>query len=126
MSTIETHIKQLSEILNKHADTLTAIESGFLGPWGEMHSSKIATEENKALVIKYQLENTKEIPILARTPKAMFTYFGKSLDEMEKLTIKSSDEGYRLGLFNDGYLGTDTDCGTYKYDREREVNWLAK
>ena len=45
---------------------------------------------------------------------------------MKKLTIKSRDEGYRLGLFNDGYLGTDTDCGTYKYDREREVNWLAK
>ena len=41
---------------------------------------------------------------------------------MKKLTIKSSDEGYRLGLFNDGYLGTDTDSGTYKYDREREVN----
>ena len=80
MSTIETHIKHLSEIFNKHADTLTTIESGFLGPWGEMHSSKIATEENKALVIKYWLENTKEIPIIARTPKAMFTYFGKSLD----------------------------------------------
>ena len=45
---------------------------------------------------------------------------------MEKLTIKSSDEGYRLGLFNDGYLGTERDCGTYEYDREREVNWLAK
>ena len=35
----------------------------------------------------------------------MFTYFGKSLDEMEKLTIKSSDEGYRLGLFNLPYGG---------------------
>ena len=44
LSTIETHIKQLSGILNKHADTLVAIEAGMLGPWGEMHSSTIATE----------------------------------------------------------------------------------
>ena len=125
LSTIETHIKQLSVILNKHADTLTAIEAGLLGPWGEMHSSKIATEENKALIFKYWLQNTKEIPILARTPKAIFVYFGKTLDEMEKLTINQNDEGYRLGLFNDGYLGTNIDTGTYVYDRNRETQWLA-
>ena len=125
LSTIETHIKQLSEVLNKHIDTITAIEAGLLGPWGEMHSSKIATEENKALIFKYWLQNTKEIPILARTPKAIFVYFGKTLDEMEQLIIKPSDEGYRLGLFNDGYLGTNIDTGTYVYDRTRETNWLA-
>ena len=125
LSTIETHIKQLSVILNKHVDTLTAIEAGLLGPWGEMHSSKIATEENKALIFKYWLQNTKEIPILARTPKAIFVYFGKTLDEMEKLTINQNDEGYRLGLFNDGYLGTNIDTGTYVYDRNRETQWLA-
>ena len=125
LSTIETHIKQLSVILNKHVDTLTAIEAGLLGPWGEMHSSKIATEENKALIFKYWLQNTKEIPILARTPKAIFVYFGKNLDEMEKLTINQNDEGYRLGLFNDGYLGTNIDTGTYVYDRNRETQWLA-
>ena len=126
LSTIETHIKQLSEILNKHADTLVAIEAGMLGPWGEMHTSTIAKDEaNKAKVFKYWLQNTKNIPILARTPKAIFTYFGKSLDEMEDYTIKSSDEGYWLGLFNDGYLGTSSDMGTYVYDRTRETNWLA-
>ena len=125
LSIIEIHIKQLSAILNKHIDTLTAIEAGLLGPWGEMHSSTIATEENKALIFKYWLQNTKDIPILARTPKAIFTYFGKTLDEMEKLVIKPTDEGYRLGLFNDGYLGTNIDTGTYVYDRVRETNWLS-
>ena len=52
LSTIETHVKQLSEILNKHEDTLAAIEAGLLGPYGEMHTSEIATEENKALIFK--------------------------------------------------------------------------
>ena len=125
LSTIKTHIEQLSSILNKYKDTVTAIEAGMLGPWGEMHTSKIATEENKALVFKYWLQNTEKIPILARTPKAIFQYFGKSLDEMEKYEIKSNDEGYYLGLFNDCYMSSDIDVGTYTFNRKRETEWLA-
>lgn len=124
LTTIEKHIKQLSKILNNHVDTITAIEAGMLGPWGEMHTSKIATESNKALVFKYWLQNTNNIPILSRTPRAIFTYFGKSLSQMEKLEIKSSDEGYNLGLYNDCYFGSNDDVGTYD-DRTRETKWLS-
>ena len=125
---IETHIKQISHYLNKDKfyNTIIAIEGGMLGPWGEMHSSDIATEENKAKVIKYWLENTNNIPILARTPKAIFTYFGKSLEQMENYDIIPQEKGYKLGLFNDCYLSSNSDVGTYLFDREREVNWLSK
>ena len=125
MSMIEHHIKQLGPIMNKYKDTLTAIEAGFLGPWGEMHTSKLATNENKALVFKYWLQNTDNIPILSRYPQAIFTYFGKTLDEMENFTIKPSNEGYRIGLFNDCFLADDEDMGTYMIDRTREINWLS-
>ena len=126
MEMIEMHIKQLSTVLNKFYYTLTAIEAGMLGPWGEMHTSDIATEANKAKVFKCWLLNTKNIPILARTPKAIFYYFGKNLEQMEKYEIKEDDEGYNLGVFNDCYLSSDTDVGTYRYNRTREVNWLSK
>ena len=78
------HIKQLSKIINKHLDILTALETGMLGLWGEMHRSKIATNENKTLVVKYWIENIKDLPALGRTPNALFNYFNKLLDEMEK------------------------------------------
>lgn len=123
---IETHIKQLSSVLNKYYHTITAIEAGMLGPWGEMHSSDIATEENKAKVFHYWLQNTNNIPVLARTPKAIFYYFGKELKDMEEEEIKEQDEGYLLGVFNDCYLSSDSDVGTYRYNRTREVNWLSK
>ena len=29
-------------------------------------------------------------------------------------------------MFNDCYLSSDTDVGTYRYNRTREVNWLSK
>ena len=90
-----------------------------------MHTSKLATNQNKALVFKYWLENTEDIPILSRYPQAIFTYVGKTLNEMEKFTIESSDPGYRLGLFNDCFLANEQDMGTYMIDRTREINWLA-
>ena len=121
---IEEHIKQLGPIINKHLDVLTAVEAGMIGPWGEMHSSKIASDENKALVLKYWLENTNEIPILARTPNAIYSYFNKNLDEMEKYQINKNEKGYRLGLYNDCYLSSDNDVGTYT-NRKREINWLS-
>ena len=78
------HIKQLSKIINKHLDILIALEAGMLSPCGEMHRSKIATNENRTLFVKYWIENTKDVPALGRTPNALFTYFNKLLDEMEK------------------------------------------
>ena len=123
-SMIEEHIKQLSKIMNKYIDTLTAIEAGMLGPWGEMHSSKIATEENQAKVFKLWLENTKEIPILGRYPRALFTYFNKTVDEMANYKITKDNIAYRLGLFNDCFLSSDNDVGTYK-KREKEIEWIS-
>ena len=84
-----------------------------------MHTSKLATNKNKALVFKYWLENTEDIPILSRYPQAIYTYFGKSLNEMEEFTIDSSDPGYRIGLFNDCFLADEEDMGTYMIDRVR-------
>ena len=122
---IETHIKQLSPVLNKYYYLLIAIEAGMLGPWGEMHSSDIATEGNKTKVFQLWLQNTNGIPILARTPESIFYYFGKNLSQMEEGKITNQDEGYYLGIFNDCYLSSDTDVGTYRFNRTREVNWLS-
>ena len=59
---MEKHIKQLGSILDKHYHTLIAIEAGMLGPWGEMHTSDIVTDENKAKVFQWWLDSTHNIP----------------------------------------------------------------
>ena len=124
METMKLHISQLSNILNKHSAEITAIEAGMLGPWGEMHTSDMSTDENKATIFRYWLRYTKEFPILGRTPQALFAYWGKTLDEMEKYIIPPTDAGYRLGIFNDCYLSSENDRGTYN-DRPRETKWLS-
>lgn len=119
-----THIKQLGPIINKHLDVLTAIEAGMIGPWGEMHSSKIATESNKTAILKAWLENTKEIQVLTRTPSTIYAYFGKTVKNIDDLKIDKSDIGYRLGLFNDCVFSNEKDYGTYS-DRKKETQWFS-
>lgn len=118
------HITQLSAVLDKYHDTLTAIEVGLIGPWGEMHTSTMANKEVINALIDSYLNHTTEIPILVRTPKMMYNYLGITIDDIDTYRIERTAKAYRLGLFNDGYLGSGNDLGTYA-NREKEVPWLA-
>ena len=118
------HISQLSTILDQYHDTLTAIEVGLIGPWGEMHTSTMANKDVINALIDAYLNNTTEIPILVRTPKMIYNYLGITIDDIDTYRIESTAKAYRLGLFNDGYLGSSNDLGTYS-NREKEIPWLA-
>lgn len=125
ISMIETHIKQLAPILNKYEDCITAIEAGMIGPWGEMHSSACANKETINIVIDAFLKNVNNIPILVRTPKMIYNYLKIDINDISSYRVDKDNIGYRLGIFNDGYLGSSSDLGTYS-NRELEINWLAK
>ena len=46
LQTLLEHIKQVCPVLNKFPLTITAVEAGMVGPWGEMHTSKVATPQH--------------------------------------------------------------------------------
>jgi hypothetical protein len=119
------HISQICSVLNKYPLTITAIEAGMIGPWGEMHSSSMATPEIITEIIQAFLNHTNEIPILVRTPKMIYDYLGITLEDLPNYSINNNSIAKRIGLFNDGYLGSETDLGTYS-NRELEIDWLSK
>lgn len=121
---MEKHIKQLAPILNKYENCITAIEAGMIGPWGEMHSSACANKETINVIIDTYLKNVNNLPILVRTPKMIYNYLGISMEDTSSYIIKDDNIAYRLGLFNDGYLGSANDLGTYS-NREIETKWLS-
>jgi len=123
-SVLLNHVSQLCAVLDKYRTTVTAVEAGLIGPWGEMHSSKIANAEHITPIISAYLENTHDLPILVRTPKMIYNYLGITINDIDGLKIKPDSPAYRLGLFNDGYLGSDSDLGTYS-DRAREIEFLS-
>lgn len=120
------HIEQLKPVLEENQDAISYIELGFFGPWGEMHSSSICTVENVSKAIDAMLISAPEkIKIGVRQPKYYVAWAGV---EREKLNEDITVEGmpsYRVGLFNDGYLGSESDLGTFK-NREIEISWLEK
>ena len=121
---IKRHVEQVCPIINVYQNTVTAIEVGLIGPWGEMHSSAIANTEHITPLTGAFLDGTEDIPVLVRTPKMIYNYLGISLTDIDGYTIFAESKAYRLGLFNDGYLGSSTDLGTYT-DRAREIEFLS-
>lgn len=123
LSVISEHIAQACKVFNRHKTTITAIEVGLLGPWGEMHTSAAATAENITKITEKYLSETSNLPVLVRTPKMIYNYLGLTLTEAQNYVIEKDSPAYRLGIFNDGYLGSSTDLGTYT-DREKDIAFL--
>ena len=118
------HVKGVCSVLNRYVNTVTAIETGLIGPWGEMHTSAAANKEHITPLINAFLTATSEIPVLVRTPEMIYNYINVSYDKVEEISISPDEKAYRLGLYNDGYLGSESDLGTYR-NRERDINFLS-
>ena len=110
-----THIAQIAEVLNEYADVVPSIECGIIGVFGEMHSSPYDDTVYAPQIIRAWLDGLDpRIQVQVRSPK----YFFRLLDNCRLATnlLARQDEfdpGRRLGLFDDGYLGTIYNYGTY-------------
>ncbi|MBR5933489.1 MAG: DUF4832 domain-containing protein [Treponema sp.] len=107
--TILKHIEVICRVLKKHTGAVTAVECGMLGPYGEIHSTYFSEADKDKYVVmvmkKFMDEFNKNkinIPFLVRKPRFIENY--------------SDKYGYdtRLGIYNDGYLGSARDLGTFK------------
>ena len=118
------HIEQLSPVFYENKDVISYIELGFFGPWGEMHSSSICNYDNVNLAIDKMLKSApKEITIGVRHPNYYAKWKGIDRATLNTDITKKGTNDYRLGIFNDGYLGSESDLGTFA-NREVETAWL--
>lgn len=136
------HVKQLAPVLSKNTDVIVALEMGMHGAYGEMHSDTNITYDRVAEAVNLMLRNTPpELKILTRTgnysAKVLgFDNWGVDFhidgEKFKEIAEAKGDTMYRVGMFNDGYLGTQYDYGTWGADcntsicREEGVAWLEK
>ena len=129
---IETHIAQLGGVLARNTDVVAAVETGMLGPWGEQHSTALATsgEEIFYRIVEAWLRAIPSNRTVSVRRPLYYTYwanrkYGTNLTP-ENLSGDIAEPGTdagRVGVFNDGYLGSDSDLGTFA-DRTEETEWL--
>lgn len=123
---IKRHIVQLKGIFYKYQTTIYTLQMGFFGAYGELHSTSMCTKENFNETINCLLENTPEtIPISVRTPSQYANWANVDITKINENITQKGENSYRVGIFNDGYLGSSSDLGTFK-NREKEVEWLSK
>lgn len=124
ISIILTHIKQLKQVFYSNKDVISYVELGFFGPWGEMHTSSICTLENVSLALDAILDSVPEnITIGVRTPAYYAHYANVDRNNLNENITTPDSKYYRIGLYNDGYLGSENDLGTF-LNRDIETKWL--
>jgi hypothetical protein len=129
------HIEQIGEsgLLEKYEECISFVETGMVGSWGEQWGGKYTSLSYKAQVLDAFLNITPDsIPVTVRTPNTVRQW----LSDYCGITTTASDMSYeitdpelaakadRIGLYNDGYMGSDSDLGTFS-NREGETQWLS-
>lgn len=126
LNIIKGHIEQLGVIFNEFKNLIFIIQGLFIGSWGEMHGTRFSEKYQHVLLYNALMTNSGSETYLAVRCPYMWRYITeKKVDQVSQCE--------RLGLFNDGILGSYTDLGTYseagctsvagKCDREYEITF---
>jgi len=120
---IRSHLQQLKPVLAAHAAVIPFMRAGFIGAWGEWHSSAsgnsctgdaqtsacVAAQARRLLVRDALLENVPETTQIGiRYPEDLMRWYPQPLQQR------------RLGLHNDCFLAGPSDSGTYTDAGQRE------
>jgi hypothetical protein len=108
------HISQLAPILKANGDVIAVMQAGFIGAWGEWHSSTHGLENNtdRAAILNAILAALPaNRAVQVRTPMFKANIYGT--------TAVTSSEAFantaraRIGHHNDCFLASSSDMGTY-------------
>ena len=121
ISIILQHMEQVASIYNKYADHILMLQGLFTGSYGEMHHTNYGSNEDmQKLAAKLVETAAPSIYLSVRTPNHWRSITGA--DNYEELA-STPDNLFlnRLGLYNDGMFGSETDTGTYTRPRVEEI-----
>lgn len=124
IDTIVQHIRQAGPLLRKYKDQIFTMQGLFIGNWGEMNGTKYSDPASMRQLAEELMEATDPSTFLAvRMPMQwrMVTQIGDASEVMPKDGTLAS----RLGLFNDGMLGSWSDYGTYGEQTKEEHGFFT-
>lgn len=117
------HMEQLAPLFNKYQDNIFINQGIFVGDCGEMHGSNyLSSEEMGQLMNQLNDIIPDNIYLSVRTPQQWRILTGITNTE----GLNNHNFAFRLGLFNDGMMGTSLDTGTYGDKSRSEVGNYEK
>ncbi len=127
VSMVKRHMEQIGGAIRPYMEDILVLQGIFVGNWGEMHGSKFLDRDSMCGLMDALYRATGGRCFLAvRTPAQWRTVVSGSAEPgLEE----------RLGLYNDGIFGSETDLGTYgdqtraqagengSWSRAEELDW---
>lgn len=120
------HIDQLAPILTDNADVIAVLQAGFIGAWGEWHTSSNGLDnhdDRRAIVEALLAALPEQRMVQLRTP-----YYKDALAAGGPLDAPRAYSGTalaRIGHHNDCLLASDSDEGTYADPIEQWRSYVA-
>ena len=128
---ILSHIRQLTPIVQKNADVIYVLQIGWIGAWGEFHSSARRLDEDEKVVadvvaatLDMLPENRMTMMRLSRQRTVALRRLGGD-HEVTAETAWSATPPARIGFFNDATLANCYDAGTFlgDYGTYAKMSW---
>lgn len=116
------HIQQLTPLLQKNGDVIAWVEAGFIGAWGEWHTSTSGLDNltDKRDILDALRAAIPDRYVQVRYPANIIEMFPDPTDAAQA----------RVAHHNDCFLSSETDVGTYERDGvitiERDKAYLAE
>ena len=116
ISIVKRHMEQTAPIINANADLIYTLQGLFVGNWGEMNGTRY-TDTESLRELAACLENATDDGVFLSVRMPMqWRRIRPDSDGLE-------DDERRLGLFNDGMLGSESDLGTYGTKARSEAEY---
>lgn len=114
LSRVLSHLNQLKPLLRDNADVIAFVQAGFIGAWGEWHTSSngLTSQANRTQIKDALLD------AVPPTRFIQFRYPPYIQDWTPTLPSMTSavSSPFRVGFHNDCFLASKTDVGTYDDD----------
>ncbi len=114
------HIKQLTPVVRRNADVIYCLQTGWVGAWGEFHSSASGLENDPKSVAAIIGATLEMLPQNRCTMMRRVDYkinalksLGVGTNEVTAATAWTDAPTARIGFFNDGTLANWWDGGTF-------------
>ncbi len=119
---VQKHIEQLTPLLRANADVIAFMETGFVGAWGEWHSSSNnlvdddsgPNEASRQIITSLLRALPADRMIALRYTSYKRDIYGPEPTALEE-SLQQVDKA-RIGAHNDCFLASFTDWGTYPED----------
>ena len=114
------HLDQLAPIIRKNADVIFVMQAGFVGAWGEWHSSANGIEKDHAALAAIIAKVLEILPAERMTQVRVPKYkrwvlqqpvLGADFHVLNAKTAHTNTPIARIGFNNDGFLAGET-CGS--------------